>query len=162
MAARRGINGSVRAGYCRSLLVEEPIWFNKTWRVATLPEFLRGRDVLKRLRDLCGPLHLSPGAYTHLMAAGRLQAELLEKMIGFGNRGSQIKFAWKESASGLPGRVFQLWASGGDFISGADSRLPAQCSLMPQRQRMVHKQPLTQNPPGCSLNMGIMVDCEKS
>lgn len=93
MAARRGINGSMRAGYCRSLLVEEPIWFNKTWRVATLPEFLRGRDVLKRLRDLCGPLHLSPGAYTHLMAAGRLQAELLEKMIGFGNRGSQIKFA---------------------------------------------------------------------
>ena len=108
----------MRAGYYWSLFLVEGAY---PWGLIKHDESPRcliswgERDVLKRLGEFCGPVHLLPGTYIHLVAASRLQAEVLGK-ISFRNGGLQIGFAWEESAPELlPGGVFKLWESRGDY-----------------------------------------------
>lgn len=117
--------------------------FNKTWWVTLLPDFLRGKRcyVLKRRGELCDPVYLLPGTSVHLVAAKRLQVEVLGK--------DQLPKWWPTNWVCMKGKCTRIitWefsssgSAGGDFVSGAESYLPALHSLVPQLQRMIHKQP---------------------
>lgn len=128
----RGINGNMIAGcYYWSLFCErsQSMGFNKTWWVTLRWDSWGNRDILRRLwgkfAAVCTCYHAL--VFTPWLLTDCRQS-CLEKMISFGNRGPQIGFRWMESASELPGRVFKLWASGGDFVSDPDWCLPAQQS----------------------------------
>ena len=118
----------VEGAYSRDLIKpgESPYCLNSWGKRDIKKKSVGGRGCRS---GIYSPLHLLPGTSIHLMAANRLQAELLGENDQLWQQwpinwvwvnGKCIRITWES---------FKLWTSGVDFISDSESCLPAQWSL---------------------------------